>query len=421
MVIPAKKMGIYLLMITLVISCKTLGSLDNLNLAHLYNPEINVLLPQYHITHNDKQNSTLTLKIPSEQLLYVRELQDDYFNSRFTLHYRLLDYSNSRNIIDSETHFFMDSLGFNVPYVITREMNIQTRYGKDKWLYVELEDNHRKSKHTHLLYVEKEHSYAAPFFNLVDTLGNIYFSPFHIGESNYYTLSYYDTISFDLNISYYPKDSTLPLPPFIEADHSTINHLMPESDTTYLVSFQKGLTTLFIDKPGMYRLHHPEDSTNGFILNFPHTDFPGITKAENMILPLRYVSTGDEFEKATQLGDASLAVDRFWTQVGGNPDRAAELIRRYYHRVEQANKYFTSFREGWQTDRGLIYIVFGTPHMVFRTPNKETWLYQQTIRTPNVRFTFHKPENIYSHNHYILERKPEYRINWNHAMDNWRR
>ena len=39
--------------------------------------------------------------------------------------------------------------------------------------------------------------------------------------------------------------------------------------------------------------------------------------------------------------------------------KAKSLIAIYYNRIQNANLHFTTFKEGWKTDRGMIYVVFG--------------------------------------------------------------
>jgi GWxTD domain-containing protein len=45
-----------------------------------------------------------------------------------------------------------------------------------------------------------------------------------------------------------------------------------------------------------------------------------------------------------------------------------ELMEEYYSRVEYANKNFGHYQEGWRTDRGMVYIVFGPPSNIERHP-----------------------------------------------------
>jgi GWxTD domain-containing protein len=115
------------------------------------------------------------------------------------------------------------------------------------------------------------------------------------------------------------------------------------------------------------------------------------------------------------------AVGEFWIKTTGSEDRAREMIRKYYNRVEKANEFFTSHTEGWKTDRGMFYIVFGPPDQITRTENDEIWTYE--IDDPNVAtqsYVFAKSESPFSDNDYVLERSAAYRESWEIAVDAWR-
>jgi GWxTD domain-containing protein len=59
----------------------------------------------------------------------------------------------------------------------------------------------------------------------------------------------------------------------------------------------------------------------------------------------------------------------FWKRRDPNPNTPRnEKMELYYSRVEYANRHFTHYREGWRTDMGMIYIIFGPPNDVSRHP-----------------------------------------------------
>ena len=83
--------------------------------------------------------------------------------------------------------------------------------------------------------------------------------------------------------------------------------------------------------------------------------------------------------------------EEFWEK--NNPIPGAKTNRamiEYYSRVSYANEHFRHFIEGWKTDRGMIYIIYGPPNYVDRhpsesdTPPYEIWEYYDV----NKRFTF---------------------------------
>ncbi|CUS97606.1 GWxTD domain-containing protein [Candidatus Kryptonium thompsonii] len=65
-------------------------------------------------------------------------------------------------------------------------------------------------------------------------------------------------------------------------------------------------------------------------------------------------------------------------------------MEEYYSRVKYANEHFGHYLEGWKTDMGMVYIIFGPPSSVDRHPFDinakpyEIWYYYEINR----RFIF---------------------------------
>jgi GWxTD domain-containing protein len=81
----------------------------------------------------------------------------------------------------------------------------------------------------------------------------------------------------------------------------------------------------------------------------------------------------------------------FWKKKDPTPNTERnELMEEYYSRVEYTNKHFGRFTEGWRSDMGMIYIIFGTPSNVdshpFPIDSKpyEIWTYYEL----NQQFVF---------------------------------
>jgi len=64
---------------------------------------------------------------------------------------------------------------------------------------------------------------------------------------------------------------------------------------------------------------------------------------------------------------------QFWQLRDPEPSTSINEAReRYYKRVDHANKTFRAFtREGWSTDRGRVYILYGPPSDILRHPNEQ--------------------------------------------------
>lgn len=143
-------------------------------------------------------------------------------------------------------------------------------------------------------------------------------------------------------------------------------------------------------------------------------NYPAIKSARELARPLIYLMGENEYEQMLAIDDPDSlkqAVDRFWLKNIGNRQRARRVIELYYTRVEQANKQFSNFKEGWKTDRGMIYILFGEPFYERDRLKLMVWYYSYNLEDPEHRFVFDQPKlnnKFYPFDHYILDRQNYY-------------
>lgn len=89
------------------------------------------------------------------------------------------------------------------------------------------------------------------------------------------------------------------------------------------------------------------------------------------ILQLRYIATDEEQERfqTTPLSQREKVFAEFWKKRDPTPSTLEnERMEEYYRRVHYANETFSGQREGWETDMGQIYIIFGPPTEIDRHP-----------------------------------------------------
>ena len=166
-----------------------------------------------------------------------------------------------------------------------------------------------------------------------------------------------------------------------------------------------------------------EDTTDasGIGLVVGDKRFPKMTRPEKLIKPVLYMSTSSEIGELNQAQDTKKAFDRYWlSMMSGNEEVAKKTIRAYFDRVEEANKLFTSYKEGWKTDKGMIYIVLGAPDRVQRNREREVWVYNRRANVSEVNFTFTRKANQFVDDHYELVRYIEYQPIWYPIVEAWR-
>ena len=171
-----------------------------------------------------------------------------------------------------------------------------------------------------------------------------------------------------------------------------------------------------LEKEGLYFIQLDTLSKQGIFLNSFHKDFPKLTNSDELVLATRYITRNWEYERLTKRGDKKKRLDEFWLERGGTKDRARVLISIYYNRAQKANEYFSTYKEGWKTDRGIIYLIFGSPDRTQKTQNYEYWFYQGTTQQNTVGFFFDKKEK-----QYFLRRAPYLEVHWNAQVHEWRK
>lgn len=143
-------------------------------------------------------------------------------------------------------------------------------------------------------------------------------------------------------------------------------------------------------------------------------NYPSIKSAEELAKPLYYLMGEKEYDRLIAIQDEDSlkqAVDRFWLKALNNKSRAREVIQMYYQRVEEANKQFSNFKEGWKTDLGMVYILFGPPWYVDQSLNRMTWSFSYNRNNPEYNYNFATPKlksEFFPFQNYLLRRTQGY-------------
>jgi GWxTD domain-containing protein len=168
---------------------------------------------------------------------------------------------------------------------------------------------------------------------------------------------------------------------------------------------------------GLYLLQDDTTSARGVSFLVSDKSYPKYTKITSLAAPLIYITTDDEFKQLAAAKSDKAAFDKVILEITRDKERAKNLMRSYFQRVETANRYFTEYKEGWKTDRGMIYIIYGKPDEVSRTTDNEIWFY----RTQKSKFVFVKSGSVFSPENYKLQRSNQYTQEWFSLVDLWRK
>ncbi len=94
-----------------------------------------------------------------------------------------------------------------------------------------------------------------------------------------------------------------------------------------------------------------------------------------LIDQLLYIATTDELDKIKDASTDELKEKNFiefWRSKDPSPNsNKNELMIEYYKRVAIANQRYTHYIDGWKTDMGMVYIIYGEPNNIERHPYNE--------------------------------------------------
>jgi GWxTD domain-containing protein len=197
---------------------------------------------------------------------------------------------------------------------------------------------------------------------------------------------------------------------------------MPELkvDSTFTVMTN---TPFKINTKGLYFAQLDTNSMNGTGFRVSEPQFPKYKTVYQLIEPLIYISDYSEISPintvtSTDAYAKKLALDSYWLTLAKEETKAKKMIKLYYQRIADANTFFTTYKEGWKTDKGMIYIAFGRPDVVNKIQSQEQWIYRGY--GTEIKFTFMKRNNQFTTSHYDLIRDVKYTDAWYQMIERWR-
>lgn len=364
-------------------------------------------------------NDTLTqvyLQIINENLVYKRADTTTAFYAEVKVFYKLLADEYSKKIIDSGSYFLVDRAEDKVVEKgLNSKFKIKCKEGSNYYLEVFIFDLNKKIKHLKAISINKKDKLNEQNF-LVTCNNNVaYKTNFLAGQEVEIKTSHTNFSSFYVDC--FKKEFGPALPPFSLKPTDPYKY---KPDSSFAITPSSNIINLKMPERGFYHIRLKDYSNEGLTLFTYDETYPGVSNSAEMINCTRYIMNKQEFEECKSATDSKASIDKFWIALAGSNDRAKELLKRYYGRVKEANKYYASYAEGWKSDRGMIYIIYGKPTNVYKNYNSETWVYGIETNPASIRYIFKKAENPFSNNDFILERSQFFKDAWYTAVDYWR-
>jgi GWxTD domain-containing protein len=400
---------------------------DSKDLSYLYNPTKNSVNPRYNVLNQSDNTSILSVKFFANDLFFSEANPQGVPTSQMLISAKLFNISQGKVLADTAV--------YNLSIIREKgkteyTYNIPLKVEKGFEYIAELKILDRLKLHViqsfvpfnTLSYTNKYNFIAVGHFEK-----NQLFNPV-IRVNEYVNLLYSREKPDSLIISYYKPFREIPDPPSMLLPEKTLDY-GPEK--VIGIHYSDTMPMMF-PKEGIYMCSVSRKAQDGFsFYNFGAT-FPNLTSPEVMIEPLAYLATRDEMEEMRTALKPKAVLDDYWIKCGGNIDKARELIKIYYNRVLYSNYYFTSYKEGWRSERGMIYIIYGPPDKVYKTSEGESWGYRKpvvksswggrySVQEDYLFFNFRKKASVFSDNDYYLSRSETLVTYWDKAVESWKK
>lgn len=366
--------------------------------------------PKFRSYAASKDTALLIYQINKDGLLYKKN-ENGVFESELLITW--LVFADDRTSLATDSGSVRAIIPFdslNVIFEGTIKHKIITGIN---YLYVSVKDLNRSQEYIYGKSIDTRSNQASIFYNSTDNFGEELLSNIvHEG----FSVNVIPPSDGKTTVRCYFREFPLAPPPFSNNPPPTFDL---HSDSSFVVGSNDG-DGVTLNRKGLYYFQLDTMSTNGYTVFCAEEDYPSFTTADQLIDALRYLTTRKEYDQLINSDEKRKSIDQFWLEKSGNNERGRRLIKIYYGRAKDANVHFTSFTEGWKTDRGMVYIIYGPPATVYREGENEVWNYPYHEGVPATRFVFTRMNNPFTDNDYVLNRSLELQRSWYIAVDSWR-
>lgn len=417
----AKKWSFYkafcILIILIFFRCTT-QKLSQNSFDYVYNKNQRDLNAKFTVFHLNDSISNFFYNFSNEHFLYKKADTSENYFSNIKLSLKIISEDDINNIKDTLSTIIYDKRQENnLIRQLKGDILIKLKQGSNYYINIELTDINKKINYScSTIFIDKLTPLSRQNFLITNKKQDVfcynYYKPFE--EIVIHTHLNQDT---SYQIDYFKTQFGIASPPFSSEQMPHFSYIPDSSFTVY--SYNKKINITLPEK-GFYHLktnHTTKDGVTFFVFD---SVFPKIKNTENMIFATRYIMAKKEFDECMTSLQKKTSVDKFWINIGGNTEKAKELLKKYYTRVQDANIIFSSFKEGWKTDRGMMYIVLGPPNKVSKTKFQEIWTYGELNNRNSITFSFVKVINPFTDNDYYLLRNEMLKDIWYQAVDAWR-
>lgn len=399
-------------------SCKKGVSLSETDFKEMYSSKGDIHQPQFKVYHSSSSETEINYMFENKSLKYVLDSKTSQYISQVRIGWQLYTDFTSKEVVDSSSFIKIDTIATTGFSQLQGLFTLNIDQGKNFVLKLTTTDLNTGDKTISFINLNKTDLTGQQFFKVVLKENNSVLFRNYFYKNEKLAILYSGSSNPKVFTKGYKTTFPVSSPPF------SLNSSTPfDFDNHYKLEMEFEDDTLHFEaeEPGIYHFALDENKKYSGLTLFQYSeDFPEVNTTAEMLDPLRFLTSRKEYGKMQKYQDPKKAVDQFWLSTTSDPEKAKKLVKGFYTRVESANYYYTSFKEGWKTDRGIIFIVFGPPSIVYRSLTGESWTYGEQSNYKSLTFNFAKVNNPFTSNDYVLQRSTVYKNPWYRAIDSWR-
>lgn len=390
------------------------------NFSYLYGKGGAQMPVKARVHHIGPDRSRVYYSLNTTDLLYKSDGTGGPFHAVVRISYEAYDAYGSKLLLDSASTIIDDeSTRPTEEKELIGSMDLRRNERRSFVLKIMARDLNRDQQSTVFLRVDKDGPATRQYFMPVDTSHGLPLFGDHF-KGGLVRVRCEVCAGRTLSVQRFPARTELPAPVFSTSGNLS-KPTAEAADSTFTVNVDMdGLFLLDLRVPGAYRIHADTTGTPGYSVYSVSEAYPIVATEVDMLKPLRYITSNQEFDRIAHADNIRQAIERFWIDAAGDRERGREAIRIFYGRVENANRHFTAEAEGWRTDRGLVHIIFGVPTSIYKTDLNETWIYGEENNLMSLSFTFSRRTGALNENDLVLERDPLLKGAWYRNVESWR-
>ncbi len=369
---------------------------------------------KYKAHHESEDSTRFFIKINTENLLYQKNSAGEQ-QASVIIKFSPISLGDTPHDLPPKSIRIVDVDDTSENKILLGSTLMKIPAGADYEINATVTDENRQQSYTTGFFCAKsDHRMRQNFLVANVDLNNPIFTDRITPQTNY-IIGTGATENQELIVRYYKRDFPRPLPPFVQFDPPPFDYTADSMFT--LILDEQNQTNFTSASGGFYHFQTDTASKEGLSLFVSSDEYPEVKSIDNMIDPFRYLVGKRNYQKVIVAENKRSELENFWIEWSGSKDRARKAIEAYYSRIEQANRLFSSYIEGWKSDRGIVYAVYGKPNKVYYKNNAETWIYGEEQNPLSITFTFVQVINPFTNNDYRLIRDEIYKPSWYHSLN----